>query len=143
MYVSNELNSTVAVYRYDEATGTAAPLQALSTLPEGYSEQNDVAHLMLDPSGRFLYVSNRGHDSLAVYRVDAASGRLALVEIVPTQGHTPRNFSFDPSGAYLLVGNQNSDTLIIFRADAAAGKLTPTGTVDLHPRPGLHPLLTQ
>jgi 6-phosphogluconolactonase len=82
---------------------------------------------MVHPSGRFLYGSNRGHDTIAVFAIDAESGKLTAVEHESTQGRTPRGFGIDPSGAYLLVGNQRSDSVVVFRIDPTTGQLTPTG----------------
>ncbi len=83
--------------------------------------------MILHPSGKFLYGSNRGHDSLVVYAVDGSSGKLTLVQHIPTGGKAPRAFNIDPSGAFLVAGNQNSDTITVFRIDATSGKLTSTG----------------
>jgi 6-phosphogluconolactonase len=129
VYVINELLCTMSVFGYDASRGELKELQNVSTLPSGeavrpaYSTAEVVAH----PSGKFLYGSNRGHDSIAVYAIDAASGRLSHVQHEPTQGKAPRNFAIDPTGAWLLAENQNSDTVVVFRIDPQSGRLTATG----------------
>jgi len=102
-------------------------IQTLTTLPAVLVENNSTAEVQVHPSGRFLYGSNRGHDSIAVFAIDPAKGTLTPVEHVSTQGRTPRNFGIDPTGSYLIAANQNSDTLVVFRIDPRTGRLTPTG----------------
>ena len=135
VYVLNEMLSTVGAFRYDPARGTLAALQTLSTLPEGFSGENSGAEIAAHPSSRFLYTSNRGHDSIAIFRSDAAKGTLTAVDRVSTQGKTPRNFAIDPSGRFLIAANQNSGTLVIFRIDQQTGNLTPTGASVQVPSP--------
>jgi 6-phosphogluconolactonase len=110
-------------------------LQTLSTLPKDFSGNNTTAEVEVHPAGRFLYVSNRGHDSIAVFAIDPRRGTLTPVEYVSTQGKGPRNFEIDPSGSLLFAANQNSDTIIVFRIDAKTGRLTPTGQVLEVPSP--------
>ena len=126
-YVINEMLSTITVCAYDAASGAVAPGQTVSTLPAGFSGANTCAEIAVHPSGRFIYGSNRGHDSLAVYSVDMRTGGLALVGFQPTGGKNPRSFAIDPTGAFLLAANQDSDSIVVFRIDAKTGKLTPTG----------------
>ncbi|MCC3158251.1 lactonase family protein [Hymenobacter sp. 15J16-1T3B] len=126
-YLINELNSTVTALRYDAAAGTFAELHSLSALPAGFSGANSCADIHVSPNGRFVYGSNRGHDSLAVFAVDGETGRLTLVEHVSTQGKTPRNFTLAPDGRLLLVANQNSDSIFSYHVDARTGRLRPTG----------------
>jgi 6-phosphogluconolactonase len=104
-------------------------VQSLSTLPAGVSVQPgySTAEVAVHPSGKFLYGSNRGHDSIVVYTIDAATGRLTHVQNEPTQGKTPRHFGIDPTGAWLLAENQGSDTVVVFGIDAKTGRLNPTG----------------
>jgi 6-phosphogluconolactonase len=128
-YVINELLSTVTAFRYDPARGTLREFQTIGTLPDDFTGNSTTAEIEVHPSGRFLYASNRGHDSLATYRVDPQSGRLALTGHEPTQGRTPRNFSIDPSGQWLLAANQNSDNVVVFRVDPENGRLQPTGQI--------------
>ena len=127
-YVINELNCTVTAYAVDAATGALSTLQSLSTLPAGFSGESICAEIRLSPDARFVYGSNRGHDSLAVFARDAATGRLTLVEIVPCGGKHPRNFNLTPDGRWLLCANRDTDNVVVFRVDPATGKLTATGT---------------
>ncbi len=129
LYVINELGLTVTAYRRDPATGGLTEVQTASTLPTGQaaSPSFSTAEVVVHPSGRFLYGSNRGHDTIVVYAIDEATGRLTLVQHEPTQGSTPRGFGIDPTGRYLLAGNQRSDSVVVFRIDASTGRLTPTG----------------
>ena len=114
-------------FTWDTEGGTFEEFQTVRTLPPGYEGRNLPADIHITPDGRFLYASNRGHDSIAVFSVDPAKGTLTPVEITPTQGRTPRNFVIDPSGQYLLAENSDTDTIVVFRIDQASGKLTPTG----------------
>jgi 6-phosphogluconolactonase len=128
-YAINELNSTVVAFTRDAERGTLTPLQTISTLPEGQAVAAgySTAEIEVHPSGRFLYGSNRGHDSIVVYAIDQKTGRLTHVENQPTQGSTPRNFGIDPTGTYLLAANQRSDSVVVFRINGETGKLTATG----------------
>jgi 6-phosphogluconolactonase len=128
-YVINELTCTITALRVSAESGALAEVQTVSTLPAGRAVQAGYssAEVMVHPSGRFLYGSNRGHDTIAAFTIDAASGRLALVEHEPTGGRTPRGFGIDPEGRFLLVGNQRSDSVVVFRLDARTGALEPTG----------------
>jgi len=129
-YVINELNCTVTVFTRDTNTGGLKVLQTVSALPPNVQMQSGFsgAELEVHPSGRYLYTSIRGHDSIALFSIDQNTGRLTYVESTPTQGNTPRGFGIDPEGKYLLAGNQNSDSVVVFRIDAQTGKLTPTGS---------------
>ena len=126
-YVINELNSTITGYSYDPIRGHLRDIQTVSTLPEGYGGTNITADLHLSPNGRFLYGSNRGHDSIAHFAVDQETGQLTLIDITSTEGAKPRGFAIDPTGAFLLAANQDSHSIIIFRIDQGNGKLIPTG----------------
>lgn len=128
-YVINELDSTITTYRFDPERGTLTALQIIPTLPPAFTGNSSTAEIAVAPSGRFVYGSNRGHDSLAIFAVDQASGALAPVGWEPTQGKTPRFFGIEPSGTFLYAANQDSDTIVTFRVDQASGKLTPTGHV--------------
>ena len=134
-YLLNELNATVSVYRHDKDSGALEEMQTLSTLPEGFEGDNICAEVQLSPSGKFLYSSNRGHDSIAIFRVDEADGWLTLVGHESTGGKTPRHFTISPGGGYMLVANQDSDNLVIFRRDEGTGKLEATGQVVEIPSP--------
>jgi 6-phosphogluconolactonase len=128
-YVASELNSTVTAYSYSAKDGTLHELQVISTLPKDFSGENDVAEIAVHPSGKFLYVSNRGRDSIAVFAIDAVKGKLTPVADIATQGKTPRNFAIDPAGKYLLAANQASNDIVVFKIDPATGSLTLTGQV--------------
>jgi 6-phosphogluconolactonase len=121
VYVINELGFTLTRYAYDAETGRLDPQQTVPTLPEGFDEWNLCAHVLVSPDGRFVYGSNRGHDSIAIWAVDAGSGELTLVKRVSSNGAIPRNFTLDPSGAWLLVANQESDTVVVSPRDAETG----------------------
>lgn len=125
-YVINELDSTITAFGYDAKSGRLAETQTVPTLPADFKGESTTAEIAVHPSGKFLYGSNRGHDSIAVFAVDPATGQLTFVQHEPTQGKTPRNFALDPTGAFLLAANQNSDNVVVFRVDAQTGKLTPT-----------------
>jgi 6-phosphogluconolactonase len=126
-YVINEMTSTVTAFRYDAGRGRLTELHTISTLPQGFTGNNSTAEVQVHPSGRFLYGSNRGHDSIAIFSIDSDTGRLTQVGHQPTGGRTPRNFGIDPTGVYLLAANQESSTVTVFRIDPRTGRLTPTG----------------
>lgn len=134
MYVLGEVKSTVTVFANDSNESYRA-IQTISTLPAGFSGRNDTAEIAMHPNGKWLYASNRGNDSIAVFEVEPGKGTLRLVADVPTGGKEPRHFAIDPAGKYLLAENQNSDTIVTFRIDPASGKLTPTGDVAQVPAP--------
>jgi 6-phosphogluconolactonase len=134
-YVINELSSTVTAFAYDPATGALSELQTLSTLPAGYSGQSFTAEIAVRPDGKFLYGSNRGHDTIAVFAIDPATGKLTPAGHQSTLGKRPRNFAIDPTGVYLLAANQDSDTIAVFRIDKASGGLTAVGPPVSVPRP--------
>jgi 6-phosphogluconolactonase len=126
LYVVNELSSSVTAYSWDAASGAMAPVQTISTGPSG--PRNTAGEILFDPDGKFLYVSNRGvENSIAVFRVDAGSGRMTRIDSVPTKGQTPRNFAIDPSGQWLIVGNQDSKSLYTFKVDRKSGRLKQSG----------------
>ncbi|MDW8355887.1 MAG: lactonase family protein [Bryobacterales bacterium] len=127
VYVINELASTVTAFRWEATSGRLRELHTVSTLPEGFAGENTTAEIRVHPNGKFLYGSNRGHDSIAVFAVDPKTGLLSARGHVPTGGKTPRNFNLDPSGRYLWAANQNSNNVTVFRVDPATGGLTPTG----------------
>ena len=128
-YVINELDSTIATYRFDPERGELKAMQVITTLPPAFTGDSTTAEIAVAPSGRFVYGSNRGHDSLAIFAVDQATGVLAPVGWEPTQGKTPRFFAIEPSGTFLYAANQDSDTIVTFRVDQATGKLAPAGQV--------------
>ncbi len=126
-YVINELDSTIATYRFDPENGVLEPTQVITTLPPTHTGNNTGAEIVVAPSGRFVYGSNRGHDSIAIFAVDATKATLSPVGWESTQGQTPRFFALDPSGSELYAANQTSDTVVIFRVNRTTGKLTPAG----------------
>jgi 6-phosphogluconolactonase len=126
-YVIEEMGSSLTAFSYDAAHGVLHPLETIKTVPSDYKGYNDCAELYIHPSGRFLYGSNRGHDSITVFAIDPVKGTPTPIEYVPTQGKTPRSFGIDPTGSYLIAANQDSNTLVVFRIDAKTGRLTPTG----------------
>jgi 6-phosphogluconolactonase len=126
-YLLGELAATVTVLGYDASRGALQVVQTISTLPEGYTGSKSGAEIALAPGGKFLYASNRGHDSIAIFKVDAATGTLTAAGNVSTQGKSPRNFTIDPSGNYLLAANQNSGTIVEFKIDQQTGGLTAMG----------------
>ncbi len=127
-YVINELNCTICAFSWDSAHGRLTPFQTVSTLPADFQEKNTDAEIQIHPSGRFLYGSNRGHNSIAVFQIDQSNGRLRLVQHVSTQGKTPRHFALDPTGRFLLAENQASDNIVVFRVQPNTGRLEPTGS---------------
>ncbi len=124
IYVLAELSFQVFVFAYDATSGALHPQQTISTLPPGYTTANTGAHVAVSPDGRFLYASNRGHDSIAIYAIAPETGLLTPVGHEPTQGRTPRHFAMSKDGRFLLVANQDSDTVVVFRRDAVVGGLT-------------------
>jgi len=127
LYVVNELGSTVTAFRYAAGRGALESFQTITTLPAGFSGQNKAAEVAVPQDGRFFYASNRGDDSLAVFRIDAASGGLAAVGHIPTGGRTPRHFAIDSSGRWLLAANQDSDSIAVFRLDPVTGRPEQVG----------------
>jgi 6-phosphogluconolactonase len=127
LYVVNERGSSAMAYSFDPASGALAQINMLSSLPADFKGRNSGAEIAMPKSGRFIYTSNRGHDSVAVFAVDPATRGLSFVEHVPTGGKTPRNFTFDLTEKFFLAGNEGSNSLVVFRHDAKTGKLTPAG----------------
>jgi len=128
-YAINELLATVTVFRYNSARGSLEELQTAPVTPDGYTGPKSSAEIAVDPSGKFLYASNRGDSTIAEFRIDSDKGTLTAVERVSTQGKTPRNFAIDPSGAFLFAANQDSGDVVVFSIDRATGRLTPAGSV--------------
>jgi 6-phosphogluconolactonase len=134
-YVLSEVESSVTVFSYQPKTGTLTSLQTISALPKDFSGHKEAAEIAVHPSGKFLYTSNRGHDSIAVFAIDEKKGTLKSLGQVLTGGKTPRHFAIDPTGAYLLAENEESNNIVIFHIDAATGSLTPTGQTVEVPSP--------
>lgn len=135
LYVINELDSTMTAFRYNELNGTLTHIDTVSTLPSDFSGVSYCADVHVSPSGKFLYGSNRGHNSIVVFEIDPRTGKLKLVQHVSTQGDWPRNFTLDPSGKFLLVANQRSDNVVTFSIDTRTGRLTPADYIEEIPSP--------
>jgi len=131
-YVLSEMESSVTAFSYQAKTGGLTSLQTISALPKDYSGPKEAAEIAVHASGKFLYTSNRGHDSITVFAIDEKKGTLKSLGQVLTGGKTPRHFAIDPTGAYLLAENQESNNIVVFHIDSATGSLTPTGqTIEL------------
>src|SRR5204863_5488302 len=122
-------------FAYDASKGTLTEIQTISTLPDDFKGTSYTAEVRVHPSGKFLYGSNRGHDSIAVFAIDPSTGKLNTVGFEPTQGKNPRNFALDPTGTYLLAENMDSDTIVVFRIDQQTGTLRATGQTVAVPKP--------
>ena len=133
-YVSDEQGSSITVYRFDPAIGKLSPIQTLSTLPNGFDERNSTADIEVHPSGRFVYVANRGHDSIAKFKIDSASGRVTAMGQTYTE-KTPRSFNIDPSGRYLIAAGQAAGKLATYRINADSGDLTRLATYEIGKQP--------
>ncbi len=126
-YVINELDSTMTAFAYDSFSGALTECQTITTLPNGFKGSNTCAEVRVNPNGKFLYGSNRGHDSIVVYKIDMSEGALTFVEYETENIKTPRNFNIDPTGKFCLVANQDGDSVVVFRIDQNSGELEPTG----------------
>jgi 6-phosphogluconolactonase len=127
VYLITEMGSTIVAFNWNSTNGALAEFQTVSTLPGDFKGVSTCAELLAHPNGKFLYGSNRGHDSLAVFAIDQTTGRLTLVQCVASGGRTPRNFAFDPTGKWILCTNHDSNNAVVFRIDEATGRLRPTG----------------
>ena len=128
-YAISEMLATVTVFRYNSARGSLEELQTAQMTPEGYTGPKSGAEIAVHPNGKFLYGSNRGDSTIAVFRIDGDKGTLTAVERVSTAGKTPRNFAIDPSGGFLFAANQDSGNVVVFKINRATGRLTPAGSV--------------
>ena len=135
LFVLNELHSSVAVFKRDPEKGSLREVQILTTLPKDFTGTNTGADIHVSADGRFLYCSNRGHDSIAIFKIDPQSGALTALGHESTRGMTPRNFVIDPTGGFLLVANQKSDNIVVFRLDQETGQLRATGQLAQVPAP--------
>jgi 6-phosphogluconolactonase len=126
-YVISEMACTMTAFSWDSKRGALQEIQSISTLPGEVQKGYSTAEVYVHPGGKFVYGSNRGHDSIVVYGCDSKTGKLTLVEHQPTQGRTPRHFAIDPKGKFLLAENQDSNNVVVFRVDAKTGHLTATG----------------
>jgi 6-phosphogluconolactonase len=134
-YLINEIDSTITVFAYDAGRGALAEIQTTPTLPADFTGKSTTADIHVHPSGKFLYGSNRGHDSLAIFAIDETTGKLTFIGHESTQGQTPRNFAIAPGGTFLLAANQRSDNIVTFRINQETGQLTPTGHIAQAPMP--------
>ncbi len=134
-FLVNELASTLTAFRYEAAKGALEEVQTVPALPQGFHAASTCAEVNVSPDGTSLYGSNRGHDSIVIYRIEPDSGRLSYVGHQPSGGRTPRNFAIEPGGRFLLAANQDSDTIVTFRIDPRTGVLEPTGQVRQVPTP--------
>lgn len=134
-YVLGEMGSKIVTMSYDRASGKLTPVQTINTLPDGFSGENNTAELAMSSDGRFLYASNRGHDSVSVFSIDPSTGQLRIVGNTPTGGQIPRSIALTPDGRTLLAANQNSNTITLFHRDAASGALSATGQTLALPAP--------
>ncbi len=134
-YVINELHATVTAFAHDRTSGNLVEVQTVPTLPPDFTAPNTSADIHISPDGRFLYCSNRGHDSIAAFKVDSRNGKLTFIAHESTGGKAPRNFAIDPTGAFLLVANQKSDNIVVFRRDRNTGRVSATGHVAEVPSP--------
>ena len=131
LYVINELDSSLTSFKYDSAHGTLTAFESVSTLPRDFSGTSYCADVHVSSSGRFVYGSNRGHNSIVVFAIDPQTKRLQLVEHVSTEGKWPRNFTIDPSGQFLLVANQHTDNVVVYRIDGQTGRLKVTNQTQI------------
>ena len=129
-YVINEISSTITAFQYDASAGTLTEIETVTTLPDHYEGTSHTADIHITDSGKYIYGSNRGHDSLAMYEIDESTGRLTMIGIELTRGENPRNFGIDPTNTFVLVGNQSTDTVTTFRLDHETGKLIDIGQVN-------------
>jgi 6-phosphogluconolactonase len=127
VYLINQMGNTIIRFGWDAKTGRLTQYESVSTLPEGFKGKDDASEILVHPSGKFIYATNRGNNSVVVFSVDADSGRLTLLQHISTQGRTPRNCEFDPTGRWLLVSNQDSSNAVVFSIDAKTGRLTQVG----------------
>jgi 6-phosphogluconolactonase len=134
-YVLSEMDSSVTVFSYQAKNGAFSSLETISALPKDYAGRKEAAEIAVDPSGKFLYTSNRGHDSMAIFEINPAKGTLKSLGQVLSGGQTPRHFAIDPTGNYLLAENQESNNIVVFHIDPATGNLTPTGQTIEVPSP--------
>ena len=135
VYVINEINSTLTTFSFDAGAGRLTSLQTVSTLPADWHGENTTAEVAVHPTGKWVYGSNRGHNSIAIFSVDGRTGKLTPAGHESTQGKAPRNFAVDPTGQYLLAANQDSDTVVVFRIDQRTGGLKPAGVTAHVPTP--------
>lgn len=128
-YLLGEMSSKIITLSYDAAHGKLTPIQTIPTIPVNFKGEDNSAELAMDASGRFLYASNRGHDSVSLFAIDPHTGLLKLLQVEPSGGKIPRSIAIDPNGRHLLAANQDSDQIVIFDRNRHSGRLTPTGQI--------------
>jgi 6-phosphogluconolactonase len=134
-YVMNELKSEVSVFARDAATGNLTKIQDVSSLAPGYAGENGPAEILVDSQGKFVYATNRGEDTIAVFAINPSDGKLTLVQSISAEGKSPRGLEIDPTGSFIFAGNQKTDNFVIYHIDKNTGKLTATGQVMHMPSP--------
>jgi 6-phosphogluconolactonase len=127
VYLLTEMGNTVITYKWNSSKGILTELQTSSTLPSDFKGVSKAAEILVNPNGKFLYASNRGHESLAIFSINKSTGKISLLEHISTLGKSPRNFEFDPTKKWLIVANHNSDNAVVFKVDEKTGHLTPNG----------------
>ena len=142
VFTINERASTVSAHQFDSSTGDLEHIESVATIPANFTERNTTADIRLHPNGRFVYGSNRGHDSIAIYQLNEMTGELTTVGITSTQGSTPRGFNFDPTGEFIFVANQGSNEIVTFAVDPDSGMLSATGARADVPKPACIKFLT-
>jgi 6-phosphogluconolactonase len=134
-YVMNELKSEVSVFSRDTTSGNMTKIQDISSVSPGYAGENGPAEILVDSAGKFVYATNRGADTIAVFSINPADGKLTMVQSISSEGKAPRGLEIDPTGRFMFAGNHNSDRFVIYHIDQHTGKLTPTGQVIHTPSP--------
>jgi 6-phosphogluconolactonase len=134
-FITNERESLLSSFQFDSKTGEVTPIATVPTIPADFKQRNALADIRIHPNGKFVYASNRGHDSLAIVRIDEATGKMVPVDIASTLGGNPREFDFEPSGRFLFVGNQATNQMVTFAVDPDSGRIAPTGARVEIPKP--------
>ena len=134
-FITNERESILTSFRFDSKTGDVRSIETIPTIPADFKERNSLSDIRIHPNGKFVYASNRGHDSLVIVRIEEETGKMIPVDIVSTLGGIPREFDFEPSGRFLYVGNQTTNQMITFAVDPDTGKMTPSGAKMEIPKP--------
>ena len=134
-YVMNELKSQVSVFAHNSANGSLMKIQDISSLAPGYAGENAPAEILVDSAGRFVYATNRGEDTIAVFSINGSDGKLTMVQSISSQGKNPRGLEIDPTGSFIFAGNQDSNNFVIYHIEKTTGRLSPTGEVIHTPSP--------
>ena len=141
-FITNERESILSSFHFDSKTGDVTPIHTAPTIPADFKDRNMLADIRLHPNGNFVYASNRGHDSLAIFRIEDATGKMIPVDIASTQGGNPREFDFEPSGKFLFVGNQTTNQMVTFAVDPEPANSRATGAKIRVPKPACIKFLT-